>query len=86
MARVAQIPVQPDPTRPYSLKIILLLLSFSSLFGMYLQEIFIKFSSFEFFYSVIELDDNKILNVGLLLVATLLVAKLISALVMPRSK
>ncbi|KAK6789620.1 hypothetical protein RDI58_013420 [Solanum bulbocastanum] len=33
-----------------------------------------------------ELGDNKILTVGLLLVATLLVAKLISALIMPKSK
>ncbi|KAJ8574269.1 hypothetical protein K7X08_026074 [Anisodus acutangulus] len=32
-----------------------------------------------------ELGDNKILNVGLLLAATLLVAKLISVLIMPRS-
>ncbi|KAK4371857.1 hypothetical protein RND71_007241 [Anisodus tanguticus] len=32
-----------------------------------------------------ELGDNKILNVGLLLAATLLIAKLVSALIMPRS-
>ncbi|OIT37035.1 sterol 14-demethylase [Nicotiana attenuata] len=32
-----------------------------------------------------ELGDNKILNVGLLLVATLVVAKLKSALIMPKS-
>ncbi|XP_027767828.1 sterol 14-demethylase isoform X1 [Solanum pennellii] len=38
------------------------------------------------YFSAMELGDNKILNVGLLLVATLLVAKLISALIMPRSK
>ncbi|KAG5615801.1 hypothetical protein H5410_015625 [Solanum commersonii] len=37
-------------------------------------------------YSIMELGGNKIMNVALLLVATLLVAKLISTLIIPRSK